>query len=510
MNSESRSCLSPTLFVRSLAVVTLTVALTAGVTAQVPVAESSSDPGITITTQSPQARAYFIQGLAECQTLHLRAGFQLWRKAAEADPNFALAHILLSNFSRDPAERVAERQKALAARPYAGKEEQLIIDWLSNSSQGKWVPAIQAMNEALEKYSNHKIVVWLGGMWLDEQRQWSRAIVLYEQALQLDPNFPDAWNSLAYCYARTGDFDKASQAMQRYAELLPGEPNPHDSYGEILMMAGRYQQALAEYHTALQLDPGFVESQRGAADTLAVMGREKEARQQYASAIAKVNDKAEAERWSLLSAATWVREDNLSAAGAAFHTVAGSAHKNGDALVEAEAWRSMALFAANSTEANHDLLRAEDALLQKQKIPESLRRQELASILRVQVERAVEEKNMTEAVRALRRLEKLSAGSIDGSVRLYYEAAAGAVAVARGRYPDALSDLDENDRDLFSLVHLEQVYEKTGSRKDAHRIAEKLASFNEPTIEQAVLAPQFRNIRRSKQAGGARSAAAVQ
>ena len=506
MNSQARFFLSRTLFLRLLAAATLMIALTAGASAQAPVTKSG-DPGITITTKSPQARAYFVQGLAECQTLHLRAGFELWRKAANADPNFALAHILLSNFSRDPAERVTERRKALAARPYVSREEQLIIDWLSNSSLGKWVPAIQAMNEALEKYGNHKIVVWLGGMWLDDQRQWPRAIVLYKQALQLDPNFPDAWNSLGYCYARTGEFDKAAQAMQRYAELLPGQPNPHDSYGEILMMAGRYQQALDEYHTALKLDPGFVESQRGIADTLAVMGREKEARQEYVTAIAKVNDKAEAERWALLSAATWVREGDLNAAEGAFTAVAASAQKNGDALVEAEAWRSMALFAADSAEATHELMRAERALRQKQRIPESLGAEELASILRVRVERAVQAKNMKEASRTLKRLEKLSAGSVDGSVRLYYEAAAGGVAVAQGRYPKALSHLDENDRDLFSLIHLEQAYEKTGSSEDAHRIAEKLASFNEPTIEQAVLSPQFRNIRGNAQPGGTRATA---
>lgn len=508
MNLQPRFSPSGTVFLRPLAAAMLMIALSPGVAAQAPVAVSS-DPGITITTKSPQARAFFVQGLAECQTLHLRAGFQLWRKAADADPNFALAHILLSNFSRDPAERVMERKKALAARSYVSREEQLIIDWLSNSSQGKWVPAIQAMNEALEKYSNHKIVVWLGGMWLDEQRQWPRAIILYQQALQLDRNFPDAWNSLAYCYARTGDFDKASQAMDRYAELLPGQPNPHDSYGEILMMAGRYQQALAEYHTALKLDPAFVESQRGLADTLAVMGREKEARQEYASAITKVNDKAEGERWSLLSAATWVRQGDLRAADAAFRAVAASARKDGDALVEAEAWRSMALFAVKSAEASRDLTGAEHALREKQKIPESLRRQELASILRVRIERAVQENNMREASRTLTRLEKLSAGSIDGSVRLYYEAAAGAVAVAQGRYPAALSHLDENDRDLFSLLHLEQAYEKTGSSEDARRIAKKLASFNEPTIEQAVLGPKFRNIRGNAQARGATAETAV-
>ena len=195
----------------TFAFITFAFALTAAASTN-GVNTTSSDAGITVSTKSPQARAYFEQGLAECQTLHLREGFALWRKAEKADPDFALVHILLSNFSRDPAERVSEREKALASRRFASREEQLVIDWLSNSSQGRWVPAIQAMNEALEKYGNHKMVVRLGGMWLDGQRQWSRSIGLYQQALQLDPKFGDAWNSLAYCYARTGDFDKAAKA----------------------------------------------------------------------------------------------------------------------------------------------------------------------------------------------------------------------------------------------------------------------------------------------------------
>lgn len=453
---------------------------------------SQTGPGITVSTKSPQARAYFEQGLAECQTLHLREGFELWRKAAQADPDFALVHILLSNFSRNPAERVSEREKALASRRFASREEQLVIDWLSNSSQGRWVPAIQAMNEALEKYGNHKMVVWLGGMWLDEQRQWSRAIGLYQQALQLDPNFGDAWNSLAYCYARTGDFNKAAEAMQHYADLLPGQANPHDSYGEILMMGGRYDEALAEYRTALKLDPGFIESERGIADTLAVMGREKEARQQYSEAISKMSDKVEAAQWSLLSAMTYVREENFPAADAAFRAAAASAHQNSIGLVEAEAWRSMALYTRNASAAGRDLRRAEAALREKHRIPESLARQELASILRARVESDIRNGRMDLAANSVKRLQALSAGSVDETVRLYYEAAAGALAVALGNYPDALSYLDENNRDLYSLVHLMEAYQKTGSSSDAQRIASKLAAFNQPTIEQAVLVPQYR------------------
>ena len=159
------------------------------------------------------------------ETLHWEAALSKWREAAQADPNFALAHAFLADLSRDPIEQVAERDKAIATRS-AGAEEQLVIDWIVNSSQSHWVPAIQAMNEALAAYPQDKYVAWLAGLWLTNQRQSERAIPLFERANQLDPKFADPLNQAAYCYARLGDFDKAFADMQRYAELLPNDAPP--------------------------------------------------------------------------------------------------------------------------------------------------------------------------------------------------------------------------------------------------------------------------------------------
>src|ERR1051326_5919961 len=86
---------------------------------------NSSKAGIRITTKSAEARAYFEEGLAKYQTLHLQVGLANWRKAVQADPQFALAHIFLANFSDDPAEQVAEREKALANRNHVSEEERL-------------------------------------------------------------------------------------------------------------------------------------------------------------------------------------------------------------------------------------------------------------------------------------------------------------------------------------------------------------------------------------------------
>ena len=119
--------------------------------------------GMHISTKSPQAHAFFEKAMHKMEMLHTEDGLASFRSAVQADPQFALGHIFLTFFSQDPTEQVTEREKALATRASAGPEEKLIIDWLANASQAKWVPAIQAMNEALASYPNDKHLHWLAG-----------------------------------------------------------------------------------------------------------------------------------------------------------------------------------------------------------------------------------------------------------------------------------------------------------------------------------------------------------
>src|SRR5690348_14000681 len=137
--------------------------------------------GMQMSTKSPEAHRYFEQGMAKMEMLHIQDGLNNFRKAVAADPQFALGHIILNFFSQDPTEQVAEREKALATRQFAGPEEKLIIDWLANASESQWIPAIQAMNQALESYPRDKYLAWLAGWWLAlNQNQSPRATPLFE------------------------------------------------------------------------------------------------------------------------------------------------------------------------------------------------------------------------------------------------------------------------------------------------------------------------------------------
>src|SRR5689334_10969441 len=179
---------------------------------------------LPITTSSAPARQLFIGGLVKLQNLHGPEAMQDLHKAVQLDPNFALANIMISfesvDPSVDPAEKMAAQDRANAAKSKVSRGEQLVIDWLTNSSQGRMVPAIQAMNEVLEQFPRDKFVAWLGAVWVENQQQIARAIPMFERVVELNPDFAPPLNELAYCYARTRNFDKAFTTMQRYITLL--------------------------------------------------------------------------------------------------------------------------------------------------------------------------------------------------------------------------------------------------------------------------------------------------
>jgi Flp pilus assembly protein TadD len=452
--------------------------------------------GMHISTKSPQAHVFFEKAMHKMEMLHTADGLDNFRSAVQADPQFALGHIFLTFFSQDPTEQVAEREKALATRASAGPEEKLIVDWLANASQAHWVPAIQAMNEALNSYPNDKHLHWLAGWWLQlNQNQSQRAVAMFERTIKIDPQFADAWNEAAYCYAKQGDFDKAFADIKRYTELVPNEANPQDSFAEISRMSGRFQDALTHYRMSLKIDPTFHESQLGLGDTYALMGDQARAREEYAKAIA-TGSPVQKVLWSLQLAATYVREGDLAAADKSFNAVAEQAHAHDFANLEAEAYRSMSLYQLEGDASLHLLTKAEAVLKEDHKVPQALLNEEQALVLRTRVERALADNHTGLAASSLKQLQALAeANDADGIITAAFHGASGSAALAAGKYAEAVNNLEEDDANAISMRNLIAAYNKNGQAGNATRLAAKLAALNVPLIEQAIVVPEFRKQR---------------
>lgn len=470
---------------------------------------------LSVTTSSSEARALYEAGIQTWEVLQIDSALKRWRTAINVDPDFALAHLLLSYCTPDPVEEQGERQKA----KFLGKDvtagERLLITWLSGVRENNYLSGIVAMNELLQQYPKDKQLLLWAGSWLFHEKEYELAQKRLEEAVAIDADFAPALNDLSYVYAYQGNYKQALGVMQHYVELLPNEPNPQDSYAEMLRMAGRCDDALEHYRAALRIDPNFHSSQLGIADTYSLMGQQKKARQEYFNARVLATDKATELQDVLQSAFTYVRDRDSLGADLAFEGVAQQAHRAAVPVIEAEAWRMRArvqfittsadLVGIDSSHAGKHfalihrkhlqrpeveyLARADQVLKEAKAISETDRQEEYALVLRERAEAAGRRGLFAEADAAVAHLDAMASDSPSSAIQHALNGAKGAVLVYEGNYEQAVALLEQDNENAFSVFRLAYAVQKNGSGQGARAPLATIRVFKEPTPEQAFFAP---------------------
>jgi len=447
---------------------------------------------LPVTTSSATARGLYEKGMSDYENLYLERCNQDWRAAVKEDPNLALAWAWIALNSTDPQEVSAARAKAKELAPKLTPGEQLMVAWISKIQEGDFLGGITAMNDMLEMYPRDKHLLYLAGNWLMGENGNDQARHFFEKALTIDKNYPAALNDLAYVDARNRQFAKAFAAMDRYVALLPKEPNPQDSYGELLRMAGNFEGSLTHYRAALKLDPDFVSSQLGLADTDALMGNQEQARVEYDKAIRFAHNEADRLTYAMQKAMTFVRDGNYAEADKQLLETAETAHAKGQDLQEAQALRQMAEYQADDNAALKHLKLAEESLSHRPTISASDRDEEMSRILRICAVRAARAGNQPLADQSLHQLEALANGSRNRVIQSSYHGAAGALLMDQKKYTDAIAQLEEDQDNPFTLELLVQAYYQTEQPEKLHETEAKLRGTNVPTMEQALVVPAVR------------------
>src|ERR1700722_7810020 len=450
---------------------------------------------LPVTTTSPKARALYEKGMADYENLYLERCNEEWRAAVKEDPSLAIAWAWIAFNSGNPQEVSDARAKARELAPKVTPGEQLMVAWVSKVQDGDFLGGITAMNDMLEMYPHDKHLLYLAGNWLMGEEGNDQAQRMMEKALALDKNFPAALNDLAYVYARNRHFDKALAAMDRYVALLPKEPNPQDSYGELLRMAGNFEGSLPHYRAALKIDPDFVTSQVGLGDTYALMGNQEQARVEYDKAIRYAHNEADRLTYSMQRAMTYVRDGNFAEADKEYQEIAENAHAKEQDLQEAQALRAMAEYQSDDNLALKHLKLAEESLAHRATISASDRDEELSRILRNRTVRAAHAGNQALADKSLHDLETLANGSRNRVIQSSWQGAAGTLLMDQKKYQEAIAHLEEDQDNPFTLELLVQAYYQDLQTDKLHEVESRLRGTNVPTIEQALVVPAIRSKR---------------
>jgi len=447
---------------------------------------------LPVTTSSAKARELYEKGMADYENLYLERCNDEWRAAVIDDPNLAVAWAWIAFNSSNPQEVSKARSRAKELAPKATPGEQLMVAWISKVQEGDFLGGITAMNDMLEMYPHDKHLLYLAGNWLMLEDGNEQAQKIMEKALSIDKKFPAALNDLAYLDARNRQFAKAFAAMDRYVVLLPKEPNPQDSYGELLRMSGNFEGSLQHYRAALKIDPDFVTSQLGLGDTYALMGNQEQARIEYDKAIRFAHTEADRLTYSMQRTMTFVRDGNYAEADKDFLEIAETAHAKEQDLQEAQALCQMAEYQTDDNVALRHLKLAEESLSHRPTISPSDRDEEMSRILRKRAVRAARSGNQPLAEKSLQQLQALANGSRNRVIQSSYHGASGALLMDQKKYEDAIAQLEEDQDNPFTLELLVQAYYQTLQTDKLHEVEAKLRGTNVPTMEQALVVPAIR------------------
>jgi len=226
------------------------------------VAKSDSDK-IPVSTASEEAKKEFLHGRELNEKLLIQDSIQHFDKAISLDPNFALAELNRAIVSPTGKEFFDHLKKSVSLADKASNGERLLILGTEAGANGNVTKQREYLEQLIAAYPNDERGHFnLGGYYFGQQ-DMPKAIEHYKKATELAPTYSPAYNLLGYALRQNVDYAGAEQAFKKYIELIPNDPNPYDSYAELLLKMGKFDESIVQYRKALAIDPNFINSTRG-------------------------------------------------------------------------------------------------------------------------------------------------------------------------------------------------------------------------------------------------------
>src|SRR5215216_2935518 len=243
---------------------------------------------IAVTTSSDEARKEFLAGRDLSEKLRITDSIAHYDKAISLDPNFALAELNRAQTSPTAKEFFEHLKKAVALADKASDGERMLIQAAEAGANGNPTKQKEILEKLVAAYPNDERAHFnLGGYYFGQQ-DFSQAIAHYKKATELAPDYSTAFNILGYAYRQNEAYGDAENAFKKYIELIPNDPNPYDSYAELLLKMGRFDEAITQYNKALAINSNFVNSHFGIAAALTYKGQASDAQAE----LQKITQKA--------------------------------------------------------------------------------------------------------------------------------------------------------------------------------------------------------------------------
>jgi tetratricopeptide (TPR) repeat protein len=198
------------------------------------------------------AKAYTYRGFSYLKKTQYDHAIEDFNQAIQRDPNNAWAFANRGNAyfnTRQPERAMQDYDQALKLNP-AGYATLFYGRVAIYTSMGDFAHAITEFDQAIrlqpefpEAFNNRGIAYFDNG-------QYGRAIEDYGQALHFRPDYPSALNNRGNAYAAKGQYDRALEDYNKGVGLQP-VPTALRNRGNAYRAKGDYEKALADLNAAI-------------------------------------------------------------------------------------------------------------------------------------------------------------------------------------------------------------------------------------------------------------------
>ena len=95
------------------------------------------------------------------------------------------------------------------------------------------------------------------GMAFARQKDFERALIYYNKALETDPDSADVYYNIGNIFLKQGKLDEAMKHYTKALELVPDLPEAHLNLGNTFFKQGKLDEAIACYNKAIKLRPNY-------------------------------------------------------------------------------------------------------------------------------------------------------------------------------------------------------------------------------------------------------------
>jgi tetratricopeptide (TPR) repeat protein len=227
-----------------------------------------------VTTSSPEAQAYYDQGLAYLHSYVWIEAARSFHQALRLDSSMAMAYVGLSDayiglLDVPSAESAEEKAKSLSAKVSDRERGRIALralqmEYIQDSGDlKKYFAYRQALNDALSATPNDPWL-WILRGFADEGTPTAHGqggavdtIAFYQTALKLSPDNFAAHHYLAHTLENHGPAKEALEQSEIYVRMAPAIPHAHHMHGHNLRRMGQTEQAIEEFLKAEGLEDDY-------------------------------------------------------------------------------------------------------------------------------------------------------------------------------------------------------------------------------------------------------------